>query len=103
MNLNEFQEQALSYRLPSASAEYALMNLAAEVGEVFSLYAKRERDGAQSDFYLNVKKELGDALWHIAAVAQDNGFTLQDIADTNLYKLEDRFQRNKLQGSGDNR
>lgn len=104
MNLNDYQNDALSYRLPSADHQYALLNLAGEVGELCSLVAKLVRDGGNvDDFYNNMKKELGDILWHVAAVAADNAFTLEDIAKANLAKLESRKQRNVLTGSGDNR
>lgn len=101
--LNEYQIEAMSLRLPSATPEYALLGLAGEVGELYSLVAKSIRDGRKFDHDLNVKKELGDALWFIAAIAEDNGFTLQDIADYNLYKLHSRKKAGTLQGSGDNR
>lgn len=101
--MNEYQQEAMSYRLPSADESYALLNLAGEVGELMSLIAKSIRDGEKEDHYENVVKELGDVLWSVAAIAEDNGFTLQDVADFNLSKLRSRKLRDKLQGSGDNR
>ena len=101
--LNDYQAKALSFRMESASNLYAILNLSGEVGELHSLMAKAERDGAKMDFEQNVKKELGDILWCLAAVAADYGFTLSDIANSNLVKLESRKQRGVLTGSGDNR
>ena len=104
MNLNEYQELAMTYRSPSADHQYALLNLAGEVGEVCSLVAKLIRDGGNvDDFYNNMKKELGDVLWQLSAVAADNGFDLEAIATANLAKLESRKQRNTLGGSGNDR
>jgi len=45
MELNEYQKQAMAYRLPTANNTYALLNLAGEAGEVLSLAAKFIRDG----------------------------------------------------------
>jgi hypothetical protein len=50
-----------------------------------------------------LKKELGDILWFIAGLASNYGWNLEDIAQMNLNKLEDRKNRNVIQGSGDNR
>lgn len=98
-----YQREAMSFRLPTANAHYALYNLAGEVGELFSLEAKGVRDGYKGDFKDNVQKELGDILWHVAAIAHDYGFSLGDVAWGNIAKLSDRAKRNVIQGSGDNR
>ena len=101
MNINQYQYDAMKTRLPTANANYALYNLSGEVGELHSMVAKFIRDG-KIDMDL-VKKELGDILWCLAAVAVDYGFTLEDVAQTNLDKLQKRLKRNTLTGSGDNR
>lgn len=103
MNLNEYQQNALSFRLPTASPAYALINLGGEVGELYSLLAKAERDGAKPDLQVNVGKELGDILWHVAAIANDFGFGLEEIAEGNIDKLSSRKANNTIQGSGDDR
>lgn len=102
-SLNDYQVDAMSVRLDSATPEYALLGLGGEVGEIYSLAAKAVRDGFKFDFEQNMKKELGDALWFIAAIAADNGFTLEDVARGNINKLFSRKERGTLQGSGDNR
>lgn len=102
-SLNDYQMDAMSVRLESASPLYALLGLAGEVGELYSLEAKAIRDGKKYDHELNVKKELGDALWFLAAIALDNGYSLEDIARANINKLFSRKDRGTLQGSGDNR
>jgi NTP pyrophosphatase (non-canonical NTP hydrolase) len=50
-----------------------------------------------------LKKELGDILWFVAGIARNYYWNLEDIAQMNLNKLEDRKNRNVIQGSGDNR
>ena len=103
MRLNDYQAEAMGFRLPSATPEYALINLSGEVGELHSLIAKAIRDGAKYEFEMNVKKELGDILWCLSAVAADYGWTLEDVAASNINKLESRSQRGVLAGSGDDR
>lgn len=103
MKLNDYQVEAMGFRLPSATPDYALFNLSGEVGELHSLIAKAIRDGAKFDFELQVKKELGDILWCLTAVAMDYGYTLEDVAQSNINKLSKRKQEGTITGSGDNR
>ena len=37
--------------------------------------------------------ELGDVLWYIAQLSYELGFTLEDVADTNLKKLKSISQK----------
>jgi len=103
MNFNEYQNKAMSFRLETATPAYAMYNLGSEAGEVLGVVAKALRDGRTFDYEQKLKKELGDVLWHVAAIAIDNGFTLQDIADSNIAKLSERKKNNTIQGSGDDR
>ena len=103
VGFNEYQNFCQEVRLPSASSLYAVLNLAGEVGELQSLMAKAIRDGRKTDYDQNIKKELGDIMWSVAIIALDAGFTLEDVALGNMYKLSSRRDRNKLQGSGDDR
>lgn len=80
---------------------YTVMGLVGETGEVAEKLKKRIRDGVWDEE--EVKKELGDVLWYLSGVCREMGFTLQDVARSNLQKLGDRKKRNKLGGSGDNR
>lgn len=102
MTLNEYQMLAMRYRLPAADEIYAVLGLPGEVGELSGYLAKARRDGFELDDEY-IKKELGDILWFIAAIADDAGFNLKDIAATNLNKLESRKARNTISGHGDNR
>lgn len=108
MTLNDYQTQARTFRMATADDTYAQLNLAGEVGELLSLIAKARRDGLKSEeeadaYFRNVKKELGDILWQVAAIADDNGYTLEEIAHGNIDKLSSRKSRNVISGSGDNR
>ena len=102
-SLNDYQAAAAALRLDSADAQYCRENLVGEVGEYFSLRAKARRDGAKPDHPILVKKELGDILWQLAMVCADEGYSLEEIANSNIIKLSSRKENNTLQGSGDYR
>jgi NTP pyrophosphatase (non-canonical NTP hydrolase) len=82
---------------------YAILNLPSEVGELCGHLAKAIRDGAKPEHQDLIKKELGDVLWSISAIAQDNAWTMEEVATANLDKLFSRRDRGVLQGSGDAR
>lgn len=103
MSLNEYQEAARVFRSDTADWNYALLNLAGEVGELLGLVAKVIRDGPNEKFRELGIKELGDILWHVSAVADDLGVSLDEVATININKLESRKQRGVLGGSGDER
>jgi NTP pyrophosphatase (non-canonical NTP hydrolase) len=102
MNLNEYQEKAMSFRLPSATPTYALLGLIGEVGELYGPMAKAIRDGSTLHRD-HLAKELGDILWFIAAIAEDLEIDLNVVARLNIAKLTDRKARDVIKGSGDGR
>jgi NTP pyrophosphatase (non-canonical NTP hydrolase) len=102
MNIDSYQRSAMTFRLPTADREYALLNLFAEAGEVAGKAAKHRRDGGDIEEYnMHIKKELGDVMWQVAAVAKDHGWMLSQICEHNLEKLASRQKRDAIQGSGD--
>lgn len=106
MYLNEYQHEAMGFRLESADEAYALFGLVGEVGELFSFIAKTIRDEPQmtnGEVQEFVKKELGDILWFLSAVAYDHGLQLDDVAVANIQKLRSRAERGVIKGSGDER
>ena len=117
MNFNEYQNQAIqtdvAYNATTDSARYngymeKALGLAGETGEVLEIIKKMIRDKGgvfettQEDRE-KLKKELGDVLWYISALAFYNDIKLEDIAKTNLEKLASRQRRDKIHGSGDDR
>lgn len=52
---------------------------------------------------VELRKEVGDALWYVANIARDLKATLEEVAKGNLEKLWSRMERGVLQGAGDNR
>jgi NTP pyrophosphatase (non-canonical NTP hydrolase) len=53
--------------------------------------------------YAHIRKELGDILWFVAAIAEDHGMSLASVAEGNITKLSSRHARGTIQGSGDDR
>lgn len=88
------------------AVEYVTLGLASEAGEVAGKVKKVLRD-KQGDFTAEdveaIGAELGDVLWYIAQLATELGLGLDEIATANIEKLQDRQQRQVLQGSGDKR
>jgi len=103
MRFDEYQEEAKKTAIypDQYRVVYPALGLAGEAGEVAEKVKKHIRDGV-----LNVddlKKELGDVLWYLAAIAADLGLNLDDVAESNLQKLRSRQVRGVISGNGDNR
>ena len=103
MTIDGYQKIALStavypdeYRMV-----YPTLGLTGEAGEVAEKVKKYIRDGTECRE--DLKKELGDVLWYLSAIASDLNLSLDDIAQSNIKKLESRMKRGKIKGSGDNR
>ena len=50
-----------------------------------------------------LKKEIGDVLWYVAAMAYELGFTLEEVAESNVEKLTKRNVEGTISGDGDDR
>lgn len=87
---------------------YPVMALAEEAGEVVgkvAKYIRKQEYNATNYLRLreDVKKELGDVLWQLNAVATEFDLDLRDIAEANLSKLSGREERGTIVGEGDSR
>lgn len=85
---------------------YLTLKLNGEAGEVAEKLGKiiRDKDGQGSeDDRQELKKELGDVLWYVAMLSDELNLSLEDVANTNLDKLQSRKDRGVIGGSGDNR
>ena len=108
MTLNQYQEEALKTAIYPEDKKiiYPTLGLTGEAGEVAEKVKKVIRDNNQE--FTDEKKrqialEISDVLWYCATLAHDIGYTLEEIAQMNIDKLESRQQRNKIGGSGDER
>lgn len=77
---------------PTKNEVIPLLGLVGEVGGLLSEYKKMLRDGAvHEQFSETLAEELGDILWYVATVATKFGLDLDQIAEANLIKTEDRW------------
>ena len=94
MNLDEYQRLAARTLNPALDRDRRLMDAAAglaeEAGETLGRVRKHlyvghplDRDG--------LVKELGDALWCLAAVATALDVPLHEVAEANIAKLRKRY------------
>jgi NTP pyrophosphatase (non-canonical NTP hydrolase) len=107
VKLNEYAEKAktLSTHGDGAYKEhkvpYLVMALCGEAGEAANLVKKvvREHGMAKATIFFqstgfmknhDLRLELGDCLWYIAALAEELGYTLEEIATFNLEKIAER-------------
>ncbi len=72
-----------------AMCDHALFGLCSEIGELHGLYQKITQ-GHEFDPD-HAKKELGDILWMVAEYATAMGWSLEDVAKTNIEKLQKRY------------
>ena len=103
MDMDDYQKNAAETAIYSNkhAVIYPALGLAAEAGEVANKVKKILRDG---DFDRKaIADEIGDCLWYIAALCRDLNVSMNDVAKTNLFKLQDRQKRGVISGSGDNR
>tara|TARA_Y100001968_G_C19433404_1_gene758295 strand:+ start:2440 stop:2769 length:330 start_codon:yes stop_codon:yes gene_type:complete len=109
MNLNHYQDKSrLTALYPNVGNNpiYPTLGLVGEAGEVADKLKKilRDKNGVfDSSSIESIKLELGDVLWYIAQLSSELGLNLEDVAQSNLDKLESRVSRGVISGSGDDR
>ena len=120
MELNEYQEKAMSTCLPSCNNfAYMSLGLVSEVGELAGKVAKAVRkeeitvfgndlycgkqvpeDGG-AELHQGLIGELGDVLWFVSGICNVLGLSLEDVAEANLAKLAERKKNGTIIGNGD--
>lgn len=101
MQFNEYQKLAGETDLEHP-LNYYFLGLTEEAGEVAGLRKRYLRDEGNTDYDV-LTKELGDVMWYVARLGWRYGLKLDDIANANIAKLQDRKNRGVILGSGDNR
>ena len=113
LTLNDYQAETAQTAIYKWPVIYPALGLASEAGECLGGIKKFIRDN-EIDFTGGAKDlthaqrqdialELGDVLWYVAALSRDIGYSLNQVATMNIWKLEDRKSRGKIKGSGDHR
>tara|TARA_B100000963_G_C22380639_1_gene559984 strand:- start:310 stop:639 length:330 start_codon:yes stop_codon:yes gene_type:complete len=109
MNFDSYQIEARKtaiYPNKNKNYVYPTLGLVGETGEVAEKIKKviRDKNGIfDNETKLALKKELGDVLWYVSNLCDEFNFSLNDVAELNLKKLNLRVKRNKISGSGDER
>ena len=104
MNMKEYGQSVEGFMI-TADNERMIENtlgLVGEAGEVAEKIKKCIRDNHEPN-RTELVKELGDVLFYVTALANFIGSDLEAVAKQNVTKLQDRKNRNRIQGSGDNR
>ena len=101
MDFDQYQRKASETAIyPEENAvQFLSLGINGESGEVAEKVKKSVRDGKE----LELKKELGDVLWYLSALASELDLSLEEIAEKNIEKIKDREKRNLLKGEGDKR
>ena len=94
MNVNEYQELAMTTLNPELSKKDVLINsvmgLCGESGEAIDLVKKWLAQGHELDKE-HLAKELGDIAWYLAEAATALDMPLEDILQANIDKLRKRY------------
>lgn len=99
MDFRAYQVEALRTDVSAAAGKdgpdalvVPMLGLAGEAGQLLSEYKKHLRDGeAHKLFKDRVCEELGDLLWYLANVASKFDLDLDDVAQSNLAKVRERW------------
>ena len=118
MNFEEYQKQSVKTAIYPTINDiqnannndnniyYPVLGLCSEAGEIAGKVKKimRDNNGRITENHVDeLKKELGDVLWYLAAICNELDISLSDVAKYNVEKLLSRKERGVLSGSGDNR
>jgi len=109
MELNDYQNLAMKTAIfPERDGyAYTALGLAGEAGEIANKVKKFIRDGYDveelAEKINDLRDELGDVLWYVAAMAQVLDTTLEQVARNNIHKLAERQVNGTIKGSGDKR
>jgi NTP pyrophosphatase (non-canonical NTP hydrolase) len=109
MDFKEYQDKSRETALyPNLGKNfiYPTLGLVGEAGEIAEKIKKVIRDNnseIDDERVNNLKKELGDVLWYLAQLSTELGLSLDDVAKTNILKLQSRKKRGVIGGDGDNR
>ncbi len=111
MEFNDYQKKSRVHAFypnqnSPESYQYLVLGLVGEAGELAEHYKHALRDDGgeiTEDTRRLVSKELGDVLWYLANLAYELGYDFEDVAKSNLQKIEDRVKHGTLKGRGSDR
>jgi NTP pyrophosphatase (non-canonical NTP hydrolase) len=104
----ESQKTAVYPKITNVDVLYPIVGLAGEVGELCNFIKKIVRSNVSTSSNLKeillkdpqtlntIKLELGDIQWYIAALCTELNIDLDDVALSNLKKLQNRYETNTI-------
>lgn len=106
MNFQEYQDLAKRTDANLGTLRENLIHMSlgmnTEQAELADVLKKNLAYGKEVD-YVNLKEELGDLMWYIANMCNHLNWTLEDVCDLNIKKLQQRFPNNFTQIAANNR
>ncbi len=107
MNLDYYQKRIEEFDMYPDAVKPTIYLLGAygELGELTNHFKKifRDHGGIIPNKQLDYALEMGDVLWYITRFINHMGWSIDEVLNLNLEKLESRRQRGKIKGSGDER
>jgi len=109
MTFDEYQKEAAkTAKYPDIGNNYVYPTLgvvgeAGEIAEKVKKIIREDKGKISKTKKKEIKKEMGDVLWYLSKLADELKLSFNDIAETNVKKLNSRAERNVIHGSGDNR
>lgn len=121
LTLDQYQKDAIASQDCPNIPFYLALGLTGKVGDISNKLKKFWRDkyytnAIEDDLMMaaarrmfkrgeldGIRKELGDTLWYIAAIADSLGMKLSEVAYQNLSKCKKRVETGTLHGTGDDR
>lgn len=94
MNTVDYEAWVQSRCKPFADLNYAIIALNGEAGEVAEWHKKFNLRGNPTGQLSNadLKEELGDVQFYLTRIAQLNGWSLSEIMESNVDKIEARVK-----------
>lgn len=98
LTLTQYHRQSQDFAVYAHRGQnltYPILALCGEAGELANRWKKILRVEKQPEYLdlMGIQDELGDVLWYCAAIADELGLTLEDVAKDNLTKLGLRYQK----------
>lgn len=105
MNLKEYSQKIEKTWISNEKDLVRIgFGIGGESGELLELFKKYYRgDFSEYDFYNKLEPEIGDLFYYLIMLCNYIGADSQKLLNLNIKKLQDRKNRNKIQGFGDNR
>jgi MazG nucleotide pyrophosphohydrolase domain len=85
-----YQEESARYISYPKGSQYPFFGLPEEIGELYAIYARSCLSGDRPDGQ-KVLDCVGDILWNLARLVEQEGFKLEDAMKANLDKLAKRY------------